>query len=93
MDQLTIFGACGALLILIAFVLNQLHKWRDDYFWYDLFNLIGSLILVIYAVLLSSWPFAILNAVWAIVSLRDVFIDLGEDKSKSRRSIFRKWMQ
>ena len=71
-----IIGLVGMSLILLAFILNQSHKWKDTDLKYDIVNSIGSLLLVIYSILISSWPFLILNAVWMIVSVRDVFLDL-----------------
>jgi len=76
MDTPTIIGALGATLILIAFILNQLNKWEKTDMSYDLVNLIGSILLIIFSYLISAWPFIILNSVWAVVSLRDVIIDL-----------------
>ncbi len=73
MDLTTLIGSAGAAIILIAFFLNQTHKLSQDSLKYDVANLIGSGLLVIYAVLLSSIPFAILNGVWFLVSLRDTF--------------------
>lgn len=76
----TIIGTTGALIILVFFVLNQFRKVDSDSVWYDLANLIGSCLLVAYAYLLSSIPFLILNLVWALVSLRDVFAYLKKGK-------------
>ncbi len=67
-----LIGISGAAIILVAFLLNQLNKWKNDSFIYDFANFIGSLLLVIYAILLSSYPFLILNGVWAAFSLKDV---------------------
>lgn len=76
MDIPTIIGSIGAALILVAFILNQLNKWKKDDLKYDLVNLIGSIILIIFALMISAWPFLILNSVWAVVSLRDVIKDI-----------------
>ena len=76
MDSTTLIGASGACLILVAFILEQTHKWKDTDFKYDVVNLLGSSLLIIYAFLLKSYPFFILNGVWALVSLRDVIMDL-----------------
>ncbi|HIH23647.1 TPA: hypothetical protein HA251_01290 [Candidatus Woesearchaeota archaeon] len=57
-------GLLGMALILIAFVLNVIkHVKATDrlYLW---LNCVGSALLIIYAVLLSSIPFMILNIVW-----------------------------
>ena len=76
MDTTTLIGALGAFLILLAFVLEQVNTWKNDDLVYDLVNLIGSGCLVAYAIILKSYPFLILNGVWAVVSLRDVIKDL-----------------
>ncbi len=73
--MVTFIGISGASIILVFFLLNQFHKIDRDSIWYDIGNFIGSGLLVIYAYLISSIPFLILNAVWAIASLRDVFSD------------------
>ena len=73
MDTTLIIGITGASLILLAFFLNQTGKWSVGNVKYDFLNGVGSLLMVIYAVLLDSIPFLILNAVWALVSLKDVF--------------------
>lgn len=80
MDTTLLVGVIGATIILIAFLLNQLNIWRNDTFGYDLSNLIGSLVLIYYAVLLDSIPFLILNTVWALFSLKDVLKYLIDHK-------------
>lgn len=76
MDPTLLIGTSGAALILLAFVLEQFHVWRDEDTVYDFVNLVGSGLLIWYAVLLGSWPFIILNFIWALVSLRDFVKDL-----------------
>lgn len=68
----TIIGIIGAGIVLVAFVLNQTNVWKNDNVRYDILNLVGSFLLVLYAVLLESIPFFILNLVWGLVSLMDV---------------------
>lgn len=72
MDFQTVIGSTGALLLLIAFGLNEAHVWDENERRYDLANLAGAGLLVAYAWLIHSYPFLILNAVWALVALRDV---------------------
>jgi uncharacterized protein with PQ loop repeat len=76
MDITTIIGVSGAAIILVFFLLNQAYKIKNDSLLYDGANFIGGLLLVIYAFLLSSLPFMILNAVWALFSLRDLFREI-----------------
>ena len=71
-----LIGFTGMLLILIAFFLNQTGKWDKEDLVYDFVNFIGALLLVLYAIILSSIPFLLLNLVWTVVSLNDVIKDI-----------------
>lgn len=93
LDPTTLIGTLGALLILIAFTMNQMHKWKNDYLIYDLINLIGSGLLIIYAAILKSYPFLVLNGVWAFLSLRDVVIDFKKNSESRRKNFFQKWLK
>ncbi len=93
MDYVTIIGTLGAFLILLAFVLAQFGKWKQTYMIYDLVNLIGSVLLIAYAILLRSYPFLVLNSVWAVVSLRDIFIDFKRNHHKRSMNFYNKWMK
>ncbi len=72
MDPVTILGIFGATLILIGFAMNQFGIWKTTSFSYDCINLAGGLVLILYAVLIESLPFIILNGVWTLVAFRDV---------------------
>lgn len=93
MDAITLIGTLGASMILLAFVMNQLHKWKDDYLVYDLFNMLGGSIMVIYAMMLESWPFAILNIIWTALSLRDFIQDLQRNSKKPATHFISKWLK
>ncbi|MCX6782207.1 MAG: hypothetical protein NTW66_03780 [Candidatus Magasanikbacteria bacterium] len=80
MDLITVIGILGAASILLCFILNQSHIWKDTDLKYDLLNFIGSSLLVVYGILIHAYPFVVLNGVWAIVSLKDVIIDLRKMK-------------
>jgi hypothetical protein len=72
MDTTTLIGILGATIILITFLLNQFGRLSAESRWYDGLNALGSLLLIVYAYILWSIPFMILNSVWFLVSLRDV---------------------
>lgn len=76
MISFTLVGLSGMSLILLAFIMNQYHKWHDDDLIYDVVNALGSMLLLFYAYLLNSVPFMILNGVWFLVSFRDIFVDV-----------------
>ena len=77
-----IIGFSGMFLILLAFLMNKMHKWMHDDAAYDITNSTGSLLLMIYAVMLKSYPFLILNSIWFIVSMRGLLTGLQKKKRK-----------
>lgn len=79
-----IIGIIGGALTLFAFFMNQNNRWANSDIHYDLTNLIASILLVIYAFIISSIPFLIINTVWGLVSAKDVAKYLLNQKSKSR---------
>lgn len=63
-------GLIGMALILVAFILNEVSGHIDrESKEYNILNILGSTFLIFYAYALSSWPFLILNIVWAIVAV------------------------
>ena len=72
MDSITMFGVFGTGLILLAYVMSQRGRWPNNSKEYDLVNMVGSLILVVYAITTDSLPFIILNGVWFAISFRDM---------------------
>ena len=66
-------GFLGMFLILLAFIMEQWHKWKDNGLIYGLTNSLGSLLMCVYAGFIGSIPFLVLNFTWLIVSMRDVF--------------------
>ena len=76
MDIVLVIGASGMSLLLIAFVLNLFKKIMQDSIVYNVFNIIGSALLVYYAYILNSIPFIILEAVWALFAFYKLIITL-----------------
>jgi hypothetical protein len=69
MDIALLIGLSGMVCILFAFVMNVFKRIDSHDKGFLLLNLCGSALLLWYAILLSSPPFLILNAVWAAVAL------------------------
>jgi len=74
MDIITLIGIIGAGVILAFFLLNQFNVLTVESIWYDAGNMLGSGFLLVYAYLLDSIPFLILNAVWFLFSFKDVAV-------------------
>ena len=69
MESNLLIGITGMILILAAFILDEFYKkWNQNTIRYNLVNLLGSGLLLYYAVALQSWPFIILNGVWLITA-------------------------
>jgi hypothetical protein len=83
LDFTTILGIFGAFLILLAFILEQTKIWKSEMLRYDLVNLLGSVLLIYYGIIIKGYPFVVLNSVWALVSLHDVITDIF----KNRKSV------
>ena len=66
MDQAV--SVVGALLILLAYVLNQMGRLGRADSTYNWMNLVGSLILTVVAWRAQQWGFVLLEGVWAAVS-------------------------
>ncbi len=72
MDVTTLIGVLGVSVLLVCFVLNQLRLLSIESAWYDGGNFVGAALLVVYAYLLNSIPFLVLESVWALFSLWEV---------------------
>ena len=69
MELNVLLGIFGLILILLAFILNLIHKFNSKSKGYLLMNIIGSGFLAYYALILESMPFFILQIVWGASSL------------------------
>lgn len=82
MDLAYLAGIAGLIIVLVAFVMEQTGRWQEDDLLYDGANFLGSLLLVIYAILGNAVPFIVLNVVWGGYSLYDVILDLRKEYAK-----------
>ncbi len=81
-------GTGGMALILLAFLLNQISRWKNDDLLYDFTNFLGGAGLVYYAWVGRMWPFIILNLIWAFLSLKDVLFDVSEIRKGKKKFHF-----
>ncbi len=65
----TIIGIIGLVMLLVAFVLNQLSILNTETKIYNILNVLGGGVLSYYAIILNSIPFLILELVWALFAL------------------------
>lgn len=63
---LEIFGYIGTALIILSMTMKSMNKLR-------ILNVAGSIISVIYSVVISAWPTVILNVCLAAINLYHLF--------------------
>jgi hypothetical protein len=62
MDNLTIFGACAVTIMLLSYAFEHRSSW-----WVLVFTL-ACVASSLYGWLAGTWPFAVVEGVWAIVA-------------------------
>ena len=64
MSILTVFGACAVTIMLLSYALEQCSTW-----WVLIFAL-ACAASSLYGWLTGTWPFGVVEGVWALVALR-----------------------
>lgn len=67
-----VVGVVGAVLIFLGFYRISIGKWTNRSFWYELDNMIGATLLVVYQLHLKAFISVILNTIWMIVAFRGI---------------------
>jgi hypothetical protein len=80
-------GAVGGLLILMGFYRTSIGKWKNKSFLYELDNLVGALMIVIYQLHVGAYISVGLNIIWAIIAFKGVasFAERYDRKRKAMR--------
>lgn len=78
-----IIGFIGTVLVLLAYLLLSTKRIQSDSVSYQGLNLVGAVLLIIYAVVLTAWANVLLNVVWgfiAIFALGKLYVALRRKK-------------
>lgn len=81
-----IIGAVGSLLILFGFYRTSIGRWSGKSFLYELDNLIGAVLVVIYQIHFRAYITVALNIIWAIVAFRGVTSIVERRNTKRHKS-------
>ncbi len=65
-----LIGITGAVLIFLGFYRTSIGRWSNKSFWYELDNMVGATLLIIYQLHLKAFISVILNTLWVIVAFR-----------------------
>jgi len=63
-------GAAGASLILFGFYRTSIGRWTNKSFWYELDNIIGPLLMIVYSTHFGAYVSIIINCIWIAVAFR-----------------------
>jgi len=87
MDWYNIVGTLGAALILLGFYRTSIGKWKSKSLVYELDNLVGSILLLVYHIHFQAYIGAVLNLVWMVVAFRGLtsFTERYRVGKKARR--------
>lgn len=85
-----IIGSIGAFLILLGFYRTSIGQWKNKSFIYELDNLVGAVLLVVYQLHHSATISVVVNVIWALVAFRGLTsftqrYDFGTALKKARR--------
>ena len=69
MNYIDWIGFIGVFLILLAYTLNISGRFSNKNIVFIILNFVGASLACLASILLNYWPFIILEAVWALVSL------------------------
>lgn len=69
MSPSDIIATIGVCILLLAFGLNAIGKWRSSHWPYLSFNFVGAAFAALSAWMIAFYPFVILEGTWALVSL------------------------
>lgn len=63
-------GIIGACLIFFGFYRTSIGRWSNKSFWYELDNMVGAALLIVYQLHLKAFISVTLNTLWVIVAFR-----------------------
>ena len=73
MDNKVVFfnvlGIVGASMLLFGFYRANSGKWSNKSIWYELDNVIGAVLIIIYQIYYHAYVSVVLNLIWAGVAL------------------------
>lgn len=91
MSAATIFynvlAIIGSLLLLFGFYRVNTGKWNNKSFWYELDNVIGAILIIIYQIHYHAYVSVIVNLIWggvAAIGLSVFFRRVHRHRKKRR---------
>ncbi len=84
---LNIIGVIGLVILLVALIFNVRKRTRQRVVLYYLMQLVGAGFLCIYAYLISSQIFFVLQGIWVLVSAYFLYENVFQKENKNNLKI------
>ncbi len=83
-----VLGVIGALMLLFGFFRVNSGKWSNKSFAYELDNVVGAILIIIYQIRYHAFVTVVVNAIWAIIALigLSVFFRRVQHHRRKRRA-------
>ena len=69
-----VVGIIGAVMLLFGFYRVNSGKWSNKSVVYELDNLIGAILIIVYQIRYQAFVTVAVNAIWALVALWGLYI-------------------
>jgi len=81
-------GITGALLLLFGFFRANSGRWSNKSFWYELDNVVGATLIIVYQIHYHAFVTVVVNAIWALVAFAglSVFFHRVHTRRRKRRA-------
>ncbi len=78
-----IVGFAGTALVLGAYFLISTGRLQPQSYGYQGMNLVGAVLLTIYAIVLAAWAVLALNVVWSVIAVAALIRMSGRSQRES----------
>ena len=69
-----VLGVIGAVMLLVGFFRVNNGRWSNKSFAYELDNLVGAVLIIIYQVRYHAFVTVVVNAIWAVIALAGLLV-------------------
>jgi len=77
-------GWIGSIMLIAAYFMNSMGKISAQSFWYQVLNVIGSILLVINTIYYGAYPSSAVNFIWVFIGLHYLIKIVKNEKQVHR---------
>lgn len=69
---MSVMGWMGAILVLYAYIMLSVNRWKAENFNYQFYNILGALCLIINTAYNEAFPSTVVNIIWVFIALYSI---------------------